>query len=34
MQLDLFLDSRAVMLANDVVGALAARAPDRSPRPD
>ena len=25
MQLDLFLDSRAVMLANDVIGALAAR---------
>ena len=30
MQLDHFLDSRAVMLANDVIGALAARDPERA----
>lgn len=30
MQLDLFLDSQAVILANDVIGALAARDPKRA----
>jgi hypothetical protein len=30
MQLDLFLDSRAVMFANDATGALAARDPERA----